>query len=72
VAVAAELLGLDPQALRRLSATIDQGEARPSGNQRRYSRSDLERLSAAAELAAQGHSGRSITAILILTERLSH
>jgi DNA-binding transcriptional MerR regulator len=71
VAVTAELLGLDPQALRRLSSTIDQGEARPSGNQRRYSRSDLERLSAASDLAAEGHSGQSITAILDLTEQLS-
>lgn len=71
MAVAAELLGLDTQALRRLSTTIEQGEARPSGNQRRYSRSDLERLSAAADLAAQGHSGQSIATILDLTERLS-
>lgn len=71
MAVAAELLGLDTQALRRLSATIEQGEARPSGNQRRYSRSDLERLSAAADLASQGHSGQSIVTILDLTARLS-
>lgn len=69
VAVAADLLGLDTQALRRLSATIDQDEARPSGNQRRYSHTDLERLSAARDLAAQGHSGHSLTTILDLTSR---
>lgn len=71
MAVAAELLGVDTQALRRLSTTIDQGEARPSGNQRRYSRNDLERLSSAAALAAQGHNGQSINTILDLTARLS-
>lgn len=69
IAVAAELLGIDTQALRRLSVAIDQGEARPSGNQRRYSRNDLERLSAASELAADGHRAHSITAILDLSGR---
>lgn len=67
MAVAAELLGLDTQALRRLSTAIDQNEARPSGNQRRYSRTDLERLSAAAE----GHNPQSIATILDLTDRLA-
>lgn len=71
MAVAAELLALDTQALRRLSTTVEQGEARPSGNQRRYSRNDLERLSAAADLAAQGHNGHSITTILDLTARIA-
>ena len=69
VAVAADLLGLDTQALRRLSATLDQAEARPSGNQRRYSRTDRERLAAAVDLAAQGHTGHSLSTILELTER---
>ena len=71
MAVAADLLGLDTQALRRLSAAIDQGEARPSGNQRRFSRADLERLGAAAELAAQRHTGHSLTTILGRTEQTS-
>ena len=70
MAVAAELLGLDTQALRRLSDAVNQGEARPSGNQRRYSRTDLERLSEAADLARQGHNSQSITTILDLTARL--
>lgn len=71
VAVAAELLGLDTQSLRRLSDAIDQGEARPSGNQRRYSRADLERLSEAADLVRQGHNAQSVTTILDLTARLA-
>jgi DNA-binding transcriptional MerR regulator len=71
MAVAAELLGLDTQTLRRLGDAIDQNEARPSGNQRRYSRTDLERLSDAADLARQGHNAQSITIILDLTSRLA-
>ena len=71
MAVAAELLGLDTQALRRLSTAIDQGEARPSGNQRRYSRRDLERLSAASDLAAEGHNAPSIAKILDLTDQVT-
>jgi len=70
MAVAAELLGLETQALRRLGDAIDQGEARPSGNQRRYSRTDLERLSDAADLARQGHNAHSIATILDLTARI--
>ena len=51
------------------STWLDQAEARPSGNQRRYSRTDLERLSVAMDLAAQGHTGHSLSTILQLTER---
>jgi len=70
LAVAADLLGFDTQGLRRLAATIYQGEARPSGNQRRFSCNDLARLSAAADLAAQGHTGRSLAAIVDLTHQI--
>ena len=70
LAVAADLLQLDTQALRRLSVAIDQGEARPSGNQRRFSRRDLERLSEANALAADGHTFQSIATILDLTARV--
>lgn len=66
VAVAADLLGLDPQAFRRLSNAVDHDQARPSGNQRRYSRQDLDRLAAAADLASDGHSHQSISTILEL------
>jgi hypothetical protein len=70
VSVAADLLGIDAQALRRLGTAIEQGEARSEGNHRRYSRNDLERLSAALELAAAGHSNQSIAKILTLTAEL--
>jgi hypothetical protein len=70
MAVAADLLGLDTQTLRRLSVAIDQGEARPSGNQRRYSRHDLERLATARTLTLEGHNAQSVAVILTLTDRL--
>lgn len=70
VAVAADLLGLDPQAFRRLSNAIDQAQARPSGNQRRYSRQDLTRLAAAVDLASDGHNHQSIATILELQSRI--
>jgi MerR family transcriptional regulator/heat shock protein HspR len=71
IAVAADLLGVDPQSLRRLSKAIDQGEARSSGNQRRYSRHDLERLDDALQLAADGHNSQSIATILELTQQVA-
>lgn len=70
VGVAADLLGVDVQALRRLGNAVDQGEARSAGNHRRYSRNDLDRLAAAQQLAAEGHSTQSIAAILVLTAQL--
>lgn len=66
VAVAADLLGLDPQAFRRLSDAVDVDQSRPSGNQRRYSRDDLDRLAAAVDLASEGHNHQSIATILDL------
>ena len=71
IAVAADLLGVDTQSLRRLSKAIDQGEARSSGNQRRYSRDDLERLDDALQLAADGHNSQSIATILELTQQVA-
>jgi len=71
IAVAADLLGVDTQSLRRLSTAIDQGEARSSGNQRRYSRDDLERLDDALQLAADGHNSQSIATILELTQQVA-
>jgi DNA-binding transcriptional MerR regulator len=38
--------------------------SRPSGNQRRYSRRDLESLSAACELSGEGFSPSTIAKIL--------
>jgi hypothetical protein len=71
IAVAADLLGVDTQTLRRLSKAIDQGEARSSGNQRRYSRDDLQRLDDALQLAADGHNSQSIATILELTQQVA-
>ena len=69
-AVAADLLGVDVQTLRRLEAATGEASDRPSGNQRRYSRRDLERLDRAAQLRADGISGRAVEHILGLEQQL--
>ena len=66
VAVAADLLGVSTQALRRLGEALDHEGRRPSGNQRRYSRHDLELLSRALELQDDGHATASIPRIMEL------
>jgi MerR family transcriptional regulator/heat shock protein HspR len=71
MAVAADLLGLDNQTLRRLGDVISQQSARPSGNQRRYSRRDLQALADAAALTRQSYGGPAIARILEL-ERQVH
>jgi MerR family transcriptional regulator, heat shock protein HspR len=70
VGVAAELLDTDPQALRRLEVASDQISARPSGNQRRYSRRDIEVLAAAMELARDGVPPAAIARVLELERRV--
>ncbi|HMJ76118.1 MAG TPA: MerR family transcriptional regulator [Iamia sp.] len=70
VAVAADLLGVGTQALRRLGEALDVDGQRPSGNQRRYSRNDLERLSRAQELQDDGHAATSITRIMELEQQV--
>jgi DNA-binding transcriptional MerR regulator len=70
-AVTAELLGIDSQALRRLEHTAGITSERPSGNQRRYSRNDIEVLSRAADLADAGTQGRAIGHILELEQQLA-
>ena len=54
MAVVSELLDTNHQTLRRLGAAIELVDLRSSGNQRRYSISDIEALHAACELSAQG------------------
>jgi DNA-binding transcriptional MerR regulator len=66
VAVAADLLGVDAQTIRRLQLAAVQSSARPSGNQRRYSRRDLEILAAAADLMRDGITTPAISRILEL------
>src|SRR4051812_26225188 len=70
IAVAADLLGIDNQTLRRLGETIDRRSARPSGNQRRYSRHDLEALDHALRLAREGHAPQSIARIFELEQHI--
>ena len=70
MAVAADLLDLDNQTLRRLGDAISQQSARPSGNQRRYSRHDLQALASAAELAGQSYGGPAIARILELERQV--
>jgi DNA-binding transcriptional MerR regulator len=70
MAVAADLLGVGTQPLRRLAEALDHGGRRPSGNQRRYSRNDLELLGRAIELHGDGHAAPSITRIMELERQL--
>lgn len=71
VAIAADLFGVDPQTLRRLADAVDPSPSRPSGNQRRYSRRDLERLGRAHELVAEGHHATSVGRIVELEDQLA-
>lgn len=71
VAVVADLLGVSTQALRRIGNATDQQHRRPSGNQRRYSRNEIEILARALELADDGHNHTGIAAILDLEQRVA-
>lgn len=71
IAVAIDLLGTDHQTLRRLEAAIELTGDRPSGNQRRYSREDLEALSAACDLSDQGFSPAAAARVLLHEHRAS-
>jgi len=70
VGVAADLLGTDNQTLRRLEEALDRSSARPSGNQRRYSRRDLVSLHAALQLVREGHPPQSAVRILALQDHI--
>ena len=71
LAITADLLGVDTQTLRRLESAAGLASHRPSGNQRRYSRDDLEVLSRAIELADAGTQGPSIARILELERQVA-
>ena len=71
MAVAADLLGTDDQTLRRLGDALEITSARPSGNQRRYSRNDLELFEVGLRLAGEGHPPQSVARILELERQLS-
>ena len=68
----ADLLGLSTQALRRLGVAADQDQRRPSGNQRRYSRRDIETLARAVQLSDEGHNGPGIARIIDLERQVAH
>ncbi len=71
VAIAADLFGVDPQTLRRLSDAIEQQAERPSGNQRRYSRTEVERMGRTFELVGDGHNPSSANRIRDLEDQLA-
>jgi MerR family transcriptional regulator, heat shock protein HspR len=64
--VVAEVLGVDQQVIRRLDVEGIMRTARPSGNQRRYSRDDIALIAYAITLQDQGVSRPGITRILEL------
>jgi MerR family transcriptional regulator/heat shock protein HspR len=66
IAVVSELLGVDQQVVRRLDVEGIMRTARPSGNQRRYSRDDIALLAYALSLQQQGISRAGIARILDL------
>ena len=71
LAVTADLLAIDTQALRRLEVSAGLTSERSAGNQRRYSRTDLETLGRAAELARAGTPGTAIGRILDLERQVA-
>lgn len=66
IAVASELLATSQQTIRRLEDALEVRGQRPSGNQRRYSRRELEYLSSACELSARGFSPLSVARIIAM------
>lgn len=69
--VVSELLDVDPQVIRRYDRAGIMRAARPSGNQRRYSRDDIAVLSYALSLAGDGIPAEGIARILALERRVS-
>lgn len=70
VAVVCELLSTDSQTLRRLGDAIAHVSARPSGNQRRYSRRDIDLLGSALDLVGDGVPSSAVARILELQHQL--
>ncbi|MGH8978905.1 MAG: MerR family transcriptional regulator [Acidimicrobiia bacterium] len=66
MAVVADVLGVDHQVIRRLDVEGIMQTARPSGNQRRYSRDDVALMAYAISLQERGVSRPGITRILEL------
>jgi MerR family transcriptional regulator/heat shock protein HspR len=66
IGVVCDLLGVDPHVVRRFDHPGIIDTARPSGNQRRYSRDDIAVLSYALSLAGEGIPLPGIARILLL------
>jgi MerR family transcriptional regulator/heat shock protein HspR len=71
IAVAARLTGMHPQTLRKYERAGLLTPARPSGNQRLYSRSDIERLQRIRYLVEdKGVNIAGLELALAMTDRL--
>jgi MerR family transcriptional regulator/heat shock protein HspR len=66
LAVVSDLLGVDPQTVRRMDIPQLAPPARPSGNQRRYSRNDVTLLAHAFRLSDEGLTMGAIARVLAL------
>ncbi len=71
IAVVADLLDVDQQIVRRLEGQDLMSTARSEGNQRRYSRRDVERLARALDLVEQGMTRTAGVRILVLEARVA-
>ena len=71
IAVVADLLDVDQQIVRRLEGGGIGTAARSGGNQRRYSRRDVERLAYALDLIEQGMTRLAVVRILVLEARVA-
>jgi DNA-binding transcriptional MerR regulator len=71
IAVVSDLLDVDQQVVRRLEGEGLMSTARSEGNQRRYSRRDVERLARALDLVEQGMTRPAVVRILILEARVA-
>ena len=71
LAVVSDLLGVDPQTVRRMDIPQVGEPARPSGNQRRYSRNDVTLLAHAFQLSREGLAMGAIARVLALEKEVA-
>lgn len=67
----AQLLGVQPAALRRLDEQGIVSPGRSEGGQRRYSRDEVDRLREVLELADEGVTLAGVRRVLALRQRVS-
>jgi MerR family transcriptional regulator, heat shock protein HspR len=68
--VVSDLLGVDPQTVRRMDIPQVGRPARPSGNQRRYSRNDVTVLAHAFRLSKEGLTMGAIARVIALEQEV--